>query len=450
MKDFFTKNLGLKIVSVLAAFVLWLVVVNVDDPVISKTYTGIPVEILNEEVLTDQGKCYEVIGDTSTVNVVVTANRSVIDGMSKDYIKATADLKALTAVDTIPVEVRSTRYSDRIESVTTRDAYVKLNVENLIRKEAKVLTGHEGKPADGYVLAGVENALSTVFVSGPESLVQKVANVKAVADISGISRDFTVNEPLFPYDSSNEIIEDDRIVLSRTVTEIKYIIYATKTIPISSGFSGDPAPGFGATGRIVTEPDSVLIAGRGENYDDMEVVYISPDQVSVEGASDNVETTVNIQDYLPTGVIFADPEFDPVVNVTIGIAENERKIIDVPLSNISIENVPEGYTATILDAGPSIPVEIQGIGDSYDRYSGDLAIGRIDANTLVPRSEQTGVAEDGTLIPGDYDAIVAFDFPAGVSLTNPVTMVVLLDNNTGPVEGDTSAAAPAEGEATEQ
>lgn len=438
MKDFFTKNLGLKIVSVLAAFVLWLVVVNVDDPVISKTYTGVPVEILNEDVLTDQGKCYEVIGDTSTVNVVVTANRSVIDGMSKDYIKATADLKSLTAVDTIPVEVRSTRYSDRIESVTTRDAYVKLNVENLIRKEAKVVTGYEGKPAEGYVLAGVENALSTVYVSGPESLIQRVANVKAVADISGINRDFTVTEPLLPYDSANELIEDDRIILSRTVTEIKYIIYATKTIPISSGFSGNPAPGFGATGRIVTEPDSVLVAGRGENYDDMEVVYISPDQVSVEGATDNVETTVNIQDYLPTGVIFADPEFDPVVNVTIDIAENERKLIDVPVSNITVENVPEGYTATIIETGAAIPVEIQGIGDSYDRYSGDLAIGRIDARTLSPRGDAAGVGADGTVLPGDYDAVVAFDFPAGVSLTNPVTVVVFLDNNTAHTEEEAS------------
>ena len=56
MKNLFTKNLGLKIVSVLGAFILWLVVVNVDDPIISKTYTGIAVEVLNEDVLTEQGK----------------------------------------------------------------------------------------------------------------------------------------------------------------------------------------------------------------------------------------------------------------------------------------------------------------------------------------------------------------------------------------------------------
>lgn len=95
MKNLFTKNLGLKIISVLGAFFLWLVVVNVDDPIISKTYTGIPVEILNEEVLTDQGKCYEVLNDSANINVVVTAHRSVLDGMSRDISRPRQTLRCL-------------------------------------------------------------------------------------------------------------------------------------------------------------------------------------------------------------------------------------------------------------------------------------------------------------------------------------------------------------------
>ena len=428
MKDLFTKNLGLKIISILAAFVLWLVVVNVDDPIISKTYTGITVEILNEDVLTEQGKCYEILGDSGTINVVVTAHRSVLDGMSKDYIKATADIRQLTAVDTIPIEVRSTRFSDRIESVTTRDANVKLSVENLIDKEVSVSVGYEGEPAEGYILAGVENALSTITVSGPESVVSDISRVMASADIKGINRDFSVTEPLYPYDAEGSLISDDRITLSRTVTEIRYIIYSTKTIPISSGYSGNPAPGFGTNGSVITEPASVLIAGKGENFEDMEVIYISPDQVSVEGAAGDIETRVNISDYLPTGVIFADPDFNPEVTVTVGIDQNSRKIIEVPISNITVENVPEGYVVNIVDIGSTIPVEIQGIGDAYDRYSGDLAIGKIDALTLVPRNAPAPDQEASSLTTGENDGNVIFDFPSGVSLTNPVSVMVVVDH----------------------
>ncbi len=271
MKDLLTKNLGLKIISVLGAFVLWLVVVNVDDPVISKTYTGIPVEVLNEEVLAKQGRCYEILSDP-TINVVVTAHRSVIDGMSRDYIKATADMKSLTSLDTIPIEVRSTRYSDRIESVTTREASLKLGIENIAEVELPVSVGYEGEPEEGYILAGVENALSTVTVSGPESIIKQVNKIMAVADIKGINRDFTVTEPLAAFDENGDKIDDDRLILSRTVTEITYLIYATKTIPISSGYSGSPMAGYGTTGAVVTEPSSVVIAGRGENYDDMSVI----------------------------------------------------------------------------------------------------------------------------------------------------------------------------------
>ncbi len=437
MKDLFTKNLGLKIISVLAAFILWLVVVNVDDPVISKTCTSVPVEILNGDVLTDQGKCYEVIDDSGTVNVVVTAHRSVIDGMSRDYIKATADMRSLTTVDTVPIEVRSMRYSDRIESVTTRNANLKLNIENLVNKEVAVSVGFEGEPAEGYILAGVENALSTVTVSGPESVVTNVEKVMASADIKGINRDFTVTEPMFAYDAEGKKVEDERISLSRTVTEIKYIIYATKTIPISSGFSGNPAPGFGTTGSVVTDPSSVLIAGKGENYDDMEVMYISPDEVPVEGATGDVVTSVNISGYLPTGVRFADPEFDPDVNVTVEIAQNSVKIIDVPLSNVTVENVPEGYTVNIADIGPTFPVEIEGIGDAFDRFSGDLIIGKIDAATLVPRNAPADDAAPAPIVTGENDGTVIFDLPSGISVTAPVSLLVVVDHTGDAAEPDT-------------
>lgn len=449
MKNLFTKNLGLKILSVLAAFVLWLVVVNVDDPVISKTYTSVPVEIQNGDVLTEQGKCYEVMDGSDSINVVVTAHRSVIDGLSRDYIKATADLKSLTALDTVPIEVRSVRYSDRIESVSTRDANLKLNIENLIKKEVAVSVGYEGEPADGYILAGVENALSTITVSGPESVVSLVERVMAVADIKGINRDFTVTEPLYAYDADGKVLEDERIHLSRTVTEIKYIIYSTKEIPISSGFSGNPAAGFGTTGAVLTDPSSVVIAGRGENYDDMEVVYISPDQVSVEGADSDVSVTVNIADYMPTGVRFADPEFDQNVTVTVGVAQNSRKIIEVPLSNITIDNVPDGYVASIAEISPTIPVEIQGIGDAFDRYSGDLVIGRIDASTLVPRSAP---APDGALTPGENDGQVLLDLPSGISLVNPISLTVIVSPASAPAvdtEENTEAVTETVEEASE-
>lgn len=426
MKDILTKNLGLKIVSVMAAFVLWLVVVNVDDPIISKTYTGIPVEILNEEVLTEQGKCFELESGSESINVVVTAKRSVIDAMSKDYIRATADIKALSSLNTIPVEVRSIRYSDQIESVVTRSESIQLIIENLVEKTVPVSILYTGEPEEGYVIAGVDSSCDMVKVKGPESVVGIVDRVCASDDISLINRDYVITEALYPCDADGEEIEDDRISLSRTMTEVRYYVYATKTIPISSGYSGEPRPGYGANGTVITFPSSVLVAGKGENFDDMEVIYISPDEVSIEGAYSDVSTTIDISEYLPTGVIFAEKDFDLQVEVTVGIQENTHKTIEVPLSNISLVNVPEKYQANIVDVGGTVTVEIQGIGDTFDRFSGDLAIGTIDATTLVPRN-LVATQEGAPLTTGENDGIVTFDFPTGVSVVNPVSMMVIVD-----------------------
>ena len=115
----------------------------------------------------------------------------------------------------------------------------------------------------------------------------------------------------------------------------------------------------------------------------------------------------------------------PDVSVTVEIAQNQRKVIDVPLSNITINNLPEGYVANIVDIGPTFPVEIQGIGDEYERYSGDLAIGMIDAAGLVARNPEHSNTEMPT---GECDGTVVFDFPSGVSLVNPVNLMVVVDH----------------------
>ena len=426
MKNRFTKNIGLKIISLIAAFFLWIVVVNVDDPVISRTYSGIQVELLNTELLTEDNKSYEVLNNTDTVNVVVSAQRSVLDEMSKDYIKATADFADLAQNGTVPIEVKSTRYSDKIESVSTRTESLKLIIEDIISKACPVMVEYEGNPADGFALSAVEADITNIEVSGPQSLIDKVAEVKATYDITGIAEDMVVSQVLYAYDEDGEVIEDQRLIFSDNVTQVTFKVDPIKEIPISAGYSGDPVSGYAVSGTVSCDPDSVLITGRGENFDDIDVIYISPDAVSIDGAMANVQTQVDISEYLPTGVSFAEKDFDPVINVEIPIAETQSKVISVPAANITIENIPEGYVANIVDIGGSYDVEIQGLGDTFDRYSGDLAIGTIDALSLLPRN----INEDAVGAPiqtGENDGLVTFDLPTGITLTQPLSVMVIVD-----------------------
>ena len=62
-----TRNLGLKVISFLLAMGLWLLVVNIDDPVVRWTFLDVPVTIKNADVITNQGMIYEVLDDTDII-----------------------------------------------------------------------------------------------------------------------------------------------------------------------------------------------------------------------------------------------------------------------------------------------------------------------------------------------------------------------------------------------
>ena len=65
MKEKQNKRWGLLLISFLCAFLVWLGVVNVADPVMTDT-VEVPVEIVNSDVLTKNNLTYEVVGKSTT------------------------------------------------------------------------------------------------------------------------------------------------------------------------------------------------------------------------------------------------------------------------------------------------------------------------------------------------------------------------------------------------
>lgn len=427
-KSKITDNLGLKIASVVAAFVLWMVVVNIDDPVINRTYTGIPVEILNEDIIEEEGKCYEVLGGTDTVTVVVSAKRSVLDDISRDHIKATADVRALTFLDTIPIEVKVTRFADAIDSVTSRTENVQLKLENVVEKTVPLDIDVVGEVEETYMLNSVTPKFDKVEVRGPESLVDKVASANCEVDVDGFNTDESVIVPITLTDQNGAGFSNDKIDIVQKNVSVNVVIWATKEVPVTCASSGTPAEGYSVVGTPVISPASVVITGRSAYLSSMTSVIIPPEYVSVMGARETVNQTVNLNSFLPDGITFVDDSFGGDVDVTVDIEANDRKVIDVPVSNITVENVPEGYKATMVDIGPTVSVEIQGKGDSFDRFDGMIAMGTIDAMSLVPRNPSV----EGTVITtGANDGKVDFIFPNGVTETMPVYFEVIVEQDNG-------------------
>lgn len=82
MKKRMESDLLLKIISVVFAFLLWMFVINTDNPVIKKTFSDVPVDMLNEQVLDDLNQTYKIeSGDT--VSFTVKGKKDVVDRLTK-------------------------------------------------------------------------------------------------------------------------------------------------------------------------------------------------------------------------------------------------------------------------------------------------------------------------------------------------------------------------------
>jgi len=127
-----TNNLALKIGSVLFAGILWLLVTNINNPSTPIYFTNVPVQIINSNLITSQGKMFEVLDDTDVIDsVTLMVPRSLTDSMSsEDNIVAIADMNNLTNLNTIHIEISTRRNQNSVSSISTSNDILKLNIED--------------------------------------------------------------------------------------------------------------------------------------------------------------------------------------------------------------------------------------------------------------------------------------------------------------------------------
>ena len=117
MKEKLTKNSGLKLVSLLCAFFVWLAVVNVANPVTTGT-KEVPVEPINEQVLEKANLTYEIVGKKTAVITYRIRTKDQYKVKPSDF-RAYADLSEMYYV-TGAISLRRRRRSNHRKSLRFR------------------------------------------------------------------------------------------------------------------------------------------------------------------------------------------------------------------------------------------------------------------------------------------------------------------------------------------
>lgn len=416
-----SNNFGLKFLAVIVSAGLWFVVNSITDPMESKPFNNIPVEIINEDMVTSEGKVYEVLDGTNVINVTVIGKRSVLDYITKDDIKAVADMSELTFMNTVGIEVSSSRNNSELEFRTNIEN-VKLSIEDMKKIQMIINTSTSGEPAEGYVVGNVSTSQNIVRLSGPESLINQIDHVDAIANIDGYSSDINTSVELKLYDADNNEIKSSSIKMNISTVNVAVSILSTKEVPLSFAIMDEPAEGYVVSEEIVSVPETILIAGRKGVLDNVTKINISDASLSVEDRTESMTNIINIKKYLPSGTQFADSSFSGNISVTVGIEKLITRELEIPARNFAAGNKPENFEITLKEVEDKeyYTVRITGTQEAVEAVQPNEVIGVIDMNMLL---DSLNLEEWSA---GSYSGEITFNLPDNVTLEEDYHMTVEL------------------------
>ena len=179
---------------------------------------------------------------------------------TKENITATADMKDLTTMDTLSIEVTSNKYANEIDDIKSDQENVRLSIEDLKKIQKVIEIEVSGEPDDGYILGALTSNLNQIYLEGPESLINKISYARAQIDVDGVKANVSSSVPIKLYDALGKEISDERITMNINTVSVNQEILMTKEVPVEYRVGGEPADGYALTGVIESDVETVLIA----------------------------------------------------------------------------------------------------------------------------------------------------------------------------------------------
>ncbi len=424
------SNFPLKLISVVIGILIWLAVVNVEDPIITRTFSGVPVSISNESYVESAGLMCMVEDDSDEISVVVSGKRSIVEKMKAADIDAEADLTQIVDMNTTPVMVPITVSSARItsENMTPQPGNLRILLEDMTTQEYVITTSTgDTSPYEGYEVGKIYADPSKVRITGPQSLIQKIDQVVARVNVFNLHEDTSLEENLVIVDKNGDELTDTQMsYLKYDIGSPEVTVYidlwdVVNDVSLTADYEGTPKAGY-RVDEITLTPDITSVAGTDEALATLaqnnNTIAIPASMLNVEGMDEDLETMVDLNDILPDGLMLTTGTNESV-SVTVSIMEQNSKKFTIATKNI---------TSRHLDDSLQVVYDVDSVEIRIRETTGNIADLKDDQiKASVNFSEKTA---------GSYDMPVKITLPEGYEVVDDPTVSVTLVGNVGSVDSD--------------
>ncbi len=334
----FTKTLPSLFMAFVLALAVWVMAINSSDPSVEKTYPNpIPIEVI--------GQSSDTVIDTDlseNVSLTLRAPSSIWNMLivEKAPVRAFVDLAGLgVGPHTVPVQIQIGTKPVEIISYSPRS--VTLEIESLLTKEMDIRVIYQGSLPIGFQAEDPVLTPTTVTVSGAESLVKSVTEVRAVAKLTDVKTSIHQTLSLVAVNANGQVVSG----VSITPDKVEYTQQVVerggyRNVVVKVVTAGVVPAGYKLTSLSVFPPTITVFSSDTALVDALPG-YVETVPIDLTGKSSDFEQRVALNLPFRIQAIEADQ-----ITVSVGIAPVESSI---SLEDVQVEPIglAAGRTAII-------------------------------------------------------------------------------------------------------
>lgn len=344
----FSRNTATKLASLILAIVLWIYVMDIENPEIVRSFDNVPISLINIERVEANGLLLANPTDLS-VNIKLKGRRSELLNLALKDIVVTADLYgANKGYNSIPLNFRINNENVYMTNASRNDLNLYLDKIVEIPKMVEIVV--VGELPAGYSQGLVEVLPQEVIVRGPERLVNEVSRLVGSLDITNLKKDLLKEIPIIAVDNDGNAVQGVEIrtpYVSAGIGILRSVDY-----PIVISVAGEVPEGYKVT-AIKTTPERITLTGKEDQLLTFTELMVGPIDVS-----DQVESyTFEMPLKLATGLV--SEEALTAVQVEVTIEKVITATFGYDFNDISFLNLENGVT--VEDQVVDIVVKAQGV-----------------------------------------------------------------------------------------
>ena len=308
INNLFRRNLLAKLSSIIAAILLWIIVMDNQNPVIEGSYT-VPLSF------TEVPEGYKVLHNDQSIKVNLRGPRSYFVNYESKDCRAYCNLNGLDEGNhEVNIEAKFPQGFELV-SVTPNQTQIKLDpyIERQMPADL-IVTGAAGANA---TVTKVTQSSDVVTVIGARTAAESVTRVIGYVGLSGNKEDFSLQVPMTAINEDGRALQDVRVVPSFMNVEVKITLgLMKKTVPIEPDIV--MAEGW-EIAKITLDPEQIEIAGQEAVVNPID--KIRTQTLTVPLGETSVKQTVNLA--IPSGVTVKSNQIDMVVELKQKVTNNQ-------------------------------------------------------------------------------------------------------------------------------